>query len=83
MIARGTQQLWWFNELTTGEEMRNPQYTVVGKAKLYSQRYGQSFANLLDRMRAEGWEIERTPGKRGGDWGATYRAYLRIERDGV
>lgn len=77
MIARGTWQrdIWW--HLTAGRPVVSPPSRVVGRAKRYQAHYRRSFVSLLDRARAAGFTIERTPGVRGGEWSATYR--LRID----
>lgn len=52
----------------------SPTRVLHGRAKSYMGHYVRSFNNLLDKMRAAGYSIERTPGVRGGEWGATYKA---------
>lgn len=39
------------------------------------KNYEASFAHLRGRMIRAGYTIVRAPGPRGGEWGATYRAY--------
>lgn len=75
--ARGTWQRGIYAELVAGSTLSSPSALVTGKARTYVKRYMASFHRLLARMEAEGWVIERTPGPRGGEWGARYRAYRK------
>jgi hypothetical protein len=79
--ARGSWQREIVNEFIIEREghplyrdgVRNPVADLRGNAASYVGRYQESFQALLRRIREAGFEIERTPGPRGGEWGATYR----------
>lgn len=72
-LTRGTEQRRWLNNMLTGEQC-SPARELRGKASRYASRYKTSFDHLLSRMRTAGYEITRTPGKLGGEWGAVYAA---------
>lgn len=72
-ITKGSEQEYWFRQLTSGG-MNAPERYLRGRARSYSGKYRSSFNALLSRMRKAGYKIERTPGVRGGEWSARYRA---------
>ena len=43
------------------------------KKQGYYTKYCQSFSNLFSRLRDAGVNIEKIPGKLGGDWTAYYK----------
>jgi len=73
-IARGSWQQEILHALDRGEEIWNPVSALRGLAKSYAGRYQRSFDALLQRMESAGYEVEKTLGPRGGDYGATYSA---------
>lgn len=72
-LAKGHWQRWIVRNLLSGDPVVNPVSTLTGRAKDYQMQYRQSFLNLLSRLQAAGYRIEKTPGVRGGEWSATYR----------
>jgi hypothetical protein len=73
MVARGCYQQDIYTMLVNGEAVSSPSRHLKGNAARYAGRYAASFANLLGRMAEVGMPVQRTPGKLGGEWGATYR----------
>lgn len=74
-IARGSEQAWWWSRMLEGN-CPSATRTLRGRARQFGDVYERSFANMLKRAEAQGYQIERTPGKLGGEWGATYAARL-------
>lgn len=72
-IARGYWQQGIWNALLAGRTVKNPLSQLSGKAKIYQPRYRESLTNLLYRAEVAGYNVEYTPGPRGGDYAATYR----------
>lgn len=73
VIAKGSWQALIWNMLLAGNEVTNPVSWLKGAARNYSDKYRESFSNLLHRAKTAGYTIQRTPGVRGGEWSATYR----------
>ena len=71
-LVRGSYQQDVFNRLTMCWSVESPTKRE-GKAKRYTDLYVKSFNGLIGRMTAAGYKVERTPGPRGGEWGATYK----------
>ena len=70
---RGSWQRDIARHLVTGVSVYNPISNLKGEAKRWSGRYLASWHKVLLRMAALGYDIRRTSGKRGGEWGAQYR----------
>lgn len=73
-IARGWWQATAWADMHTESGCVNPVASLQGAAKNYAGRYQASFYNMLNRAKKAGYTIERTPGPRGGEWSAVYRA---------
>ncbi len=58
--------------LLSGNRVHTPSYTCRGRAKQYIGRYAGSFCNAIAAIEKAGYKVIRTPGPRGGEWGATY-----------
>lgn len=74
MIARGRTQQYYWGMMTSSEGCPSVTYLTRGRARNYLDLYQISFRNMCERAKKEGWSITRTPGKRGGEWGANYYA---------
>lgn len=74
-VARGVEQRRWMSNMQTGGHA-SVAYELRGKAKRYTLRYVASFTSLCKRMDEAGYQITRTPGSRGGEWSAVYRAEI-------
>lgn len=72
-IARGCYQSEIFRELVNGHTIYPPERTLRGRAAGYLSKYRASFCAVLERMAEAGYKVERIPGPKGGEWGATYR----------
>lgn len=73
MYARGNFQKQVEEALLAGRVITNP-VPRKGKAGRYAPLYKRSLENLFTRMRDGGWKVIYTPGPRGGEWSATFRA---------
>ena len=76
-IVRNVNHVWLasiWSELQAGNEIVNPVRELRGNALSYSGKYKAAFQKMLDRARAHGWTIVRTPGVHGGEWSARYKA---------
>lgn len=77
-LVKGCMQKYWYDRLTVGT-CPSPTRDLQGRAKNYTLRYMASFHSLLTRMEQAGYTITRTPGIRGGEWGANYQAVKQSE----
>ena len=71
-IARGHWQAYMWDMLTMGYEV-TPFRDLVGRARDYTDRYIESFHNMLERARAAGYKLESKSGPLGCMWGSSYR----------
>ena len=72
-VARGEWQRELWEQLLAGRTISSPSRMLSGRAAAYTGKYMDSFANMLQRAQEHGYQIERTPGTKGGEWSATYR----------
>lgn len=74
LIARGRAQQYYWGLMTGANGCPSMRKLVIGRARRYLDLYEQGFRRMIDRAKREGWEVERVPGPRGGEWGAIYKA---------
>jgi len=72
-LARGSWQRDMLKAMLSTAGCHSPAYLLQGKAKLYLNRYNNSFQSILQRVRNAGYKINVTPGPRGGEYGSIYR----------
>ncbi len=72
-IARGTWQEGIYQSLIAGEKIVNPVGLLKGDKKYkFSEKYGKSFEQLLERMEKAGYVVHCEPAAEGGYLNTTF-----------
>jgi hypothetical protein len=77
--AKGCWQEEIIEKFIEYSTITNPVYWLKGEAKNYSGRYTQSFNVLLDRIKSNGFDVKRIPGKCGGWYSSTFTLETKEE----